>query len=278
MGHKNYIYVKAPEGFPQEKCCQGYCAEHHLVFWEHTGIVPGPNEVVHHKNLNPIDNRFENLELKSNSGHAREHALAQPVKMARLKCPGCGQAFEKPYRRTHLVNKNRATFCSRKCFHKFRGLRKSKPEEEIMRLLKDNVIDIYIKNGEQHLHNRQLAIYRSAIARRTTRNSRSGIWLNCQTCGGLFKAKQIKKRTTYCSSKCAHKSQQRVDWDNILDEQLIGLMWSKPASQLAKDLGVSDVAIAKHCKKRRIEKPPRGYWAMKIENQARIREELGVRV
>lgn len=39
------------------------------------------------------------------------------------------------------------------------------------------------------------------------------------------------------------------------------LVWEKPTSQLSKDLGVSDVAIGKFCKKHNINKPPRGYWA-----------------
>ena len=31
--------------------------------------------------------------------------------------------------------------------------------------------------------------------------------------------------------------------------------------QVAKLLGVSDVAVAKRCKRLGVEKPPRGYWA-----------------
>lgn len=45
------------------------------------------------------------------------------------------------------------------------------------------------------------------------------------------------------------------------DEELSKLVWLKPSQQLAKEFGVSDVALAKHCKKRGIEKPARGYWA-----------------
>lgn len=42
---------------------------------------------------------------------------------------------------------------------------------------------------------------------------------------------------------------------------LARLVWEKPTSSLARDLGVSDVAIAKWCRKLDIDKPPRGYWA-----------------
>ena len=44
-------------------------------------------------------------------------------------------------------------------------------------------------------------------------------------------------------------------------ETLEKLLWEKPTSQFAKDLGVSDKAIEKHCKKLGLKKPPRGYWA-----------------
>ena len=46
--------------------------------------------------------------------------------------------------------------------------------------------------------------------------------------------------------------------------QLYERVWSAPATKLAVQLGVSDVAIAKLCKKLNILRPPRGSWA-KIE-------------
>ena len=45
------------------------------------------------------------------------------------------------------------------------------------------------------------------------------------------------------------------------DGELKVLVYSKPLRDIAHDLGISDVALAKHCKKQGIEKPPRGYWA-----------------
>lgn len=39
------------------------------------------------------------------------------------------------------------------------------------------------------------------------------------------------------------------------------LLWEKPSTEVAKDLGISDTALLKHCKKNGIEKPPRGYWS-----------------
>ena len=40
-------------------------------------------------------------------------------------------------------------------------------------------------------------------------------------------------------------------------------MFEKPSIEIAKDLGISDVALGNNCKKNSIEKPSRGYWAKK---------------
>ena len=47
-------------------------------------------------------------------------------------------------------------------------------------------------------------------------------------------------------------------------EALYELVWSEPRLQLAKRLGISDVALAKRCRKLRISMPELGYWA-KVE-------------
>jgi hypothetical protein len=44
-------------------------------------------------------------------------------------------------------------------------------------------------------------------------------------------------------------------------QQLYAAIWSKPTVQLAKEIGVSDVAVAKACKRHDIPKPSLGYWA-----------------
>lgn len=51
----------------------------------------------------------------------------------------------------------------------------------------------------------------------------------------------------------------KIEWPSI--EQMKTLVYEKPTSQLAIDLGVSDVAIGKFCKKHNITKPPRGHWS-----------------
>jgi len=52
---------------------------------------------------------------------------------------------------------------------------------------------------------------------------------------------------------------KKIEWPSI--EEMTKLVWEKSTVVLAKELGVSDVAIAKFCKKHNIPKPERGYWA-----------------
>jgi len=51
-----------------------------------------------------------------------------------------------------------------------------------------------------------------------------------------------------------------IEWDR---EKLYNEIWEKPAVQLAKEYGVSDVAVAKICRKLKIPKPGVGYWRRK---------------
>jgi hypothetical protein len=44
-------------------------------------------------------------------------------------------------------------------------------------------------------------------------------------------------------------------------EQLYDPVWSEPMQRLAKQIGISDVAVAKHCRKLGVPVPERGYWA-----------------
>lgn len=64
----------------------------------------------------------------------------------------------------------------------------------------------------------------------------------------------------YCSVPCYRQSTRRF---NISKEDLKRLIWSKPTTAVAKELGVSDSAISKRCKALGISKPPRGHWSKK---------------
>src|ERR1700730_7009958 len=57
-------------------------------------------------------------------------------------------------------------------------------------------------------------------------------------------------------------------------EDLYELAWSKPISELAKDFGISDVGLAKRCKRLGIPLPGRGYWARVDAGQTPYRPKL----
>ena len=57
----------------------------------------------------------------------------------------------------------------------------------------------------------------------------------------------------------------------ISRQDLYDLVWSKPVVKIAKDFGISDVAVAKICKKMNIPKPGLGYWAKK-QHGKRVRQ------
>jgi hypothetical protein len=46
-------------------------------------------------------------------------------------------------------------------------------------------------------------------------------------------------------------------------KELYGLVWSQPMRTAARSVGISDVALARHCRKANVPVPPRGYWARK---------------
>jgi hypothetical protein len=56
---------------------------------------------------------------------------------------------------------------------------------------------------------------------------------------------------------------------HLTREQLYQLVWSESIKRLSKQIGISDVAIAKHCRKLNVPVPERGYWA-KLQARQRV--------
>lgn len=54
---------------------------------------------------------------------------------------------------------------------------------------------------------------------------------------------------------------------SLTREELYEKVWSEPMSILCKQLGLSDVGLAKMCKRLRVPRPWRGYWARKAAGQ-----------
>ena len=57
------------------------------------------------------------------------------------------------------------------------------------------------------------------------------------------------------------RGQLRVTCNTITREELYDLVWQKPISKLAVELGISDVGLSKICRRHEVPTPPRGYWA-----------------
>jgi hypothetical protein len=57
-------------------------------------------------------------------------------------------------------------------------------------------------------------------------------------------------------------------------EDLYELVWSKPMADLAKDFGISDVGLAKRCRRLGVPVPGRGYWARVDAGQAPYQPKL----
>jgi len=64
----------------------------------------------------------------------------------------------------------------------------------------------------------------------------------------------------------------------ISRSDLFDLVWSQPRTQLSKQFGISDVALAKRCAKANIPMPPRGYWAKPESKRPASRAALPLRL
>lgn len=72
---------------------------------------------------------------------------------------------------------------------------------------------------------------------------------------------KISKQYSRCA-KCANKTilhKSKIIWPD--KEYFEKELWLRPTISIAKELGVSDVAVGKHIKQLNLTKPPRGYWS-----------------
>ena len=78
-----------------------------------------------------------------------------------------------------------------------------------------------------------------------------------------FEYKKFIDRVNQIRSNNLPVSKTKIEWPS--KEELEKILWEKPTTYIAKDLGVSDKAVEKHVKKLGLTKPPRGYWAKQKE-------------
>jgi hypothetical protein len=63
------------------------------------------------------------------------------------------------------------------------------------------------------------------------------------------------------SAPSGEQTRRRPRVHRISRKDLYRLIWSEPITALAERFGISDVGLAKVCRRSDIPAPPRGYWA-----------------
>lgn len=110
-----YFMVKTPKGYP---CNQPYEREHRVIYWIHHGELPPKGHHIHHINHDRLDNRIENLEALSASGHLKKHMDergAAPISC--LNCYQCKKEYTQLERTVKFREKNgqERFFCEKSC-------------------------------------------------------------------------------------------------------------------------------------------------------------------
>lgn len=106
------------------RASQGAVLEHRLVMERELGRYLTADEVVHHRNGDTLDNRPENLEVMSQSEHARLHAPTSllPHGYRRPPAERVGKHCEHCAARFMAVGKKERSrrFCSQRCYWDYR--------------------------------------------------------------------------------------------------------------------------------------------------------------
>lgn len=84
---------------------------------------------------------------------------------------------------------------------------------------------------------------------------------NCHSQTPTFAGRNKRAKPCKVHPKKRRGGSCKINWPE--NEALSALVWNKTMVTIARELGVSDRSVAKHCKKHGIQVPPSGYWLRK---------------
>jgi hypothetical protein len=106
-GEKRWM-LPAPKNYQGTIYGNGLIYEHRLIMEYYLDRLLGKDDIVHHKDGDRLNNRLENLELMSRSGHTAHHSPDPETVI--LICDYCGNTFPRRKNKTYKGYKH--NFCS----------------------------------------------------------------------------------------------------------------------------------------------------------------------
>lgn len=243
-----YRLVKACKEYPGVTYNNGICAEHTYIFWLAYGIIPGNDELIHHKNGIKTDNRPENLEIMKRSDHSRMHDYERTngKKYVTLKCPICGVIFDKQKNKTFLQKGINAknTFCSTTCANRGKGI--AFPPQDVLKefFKRDEPNHIPIKGDTyREINKENIDLINNILSKDNLKKKQ--LKYVCQKCGVLIS----KDNSSKLCKKCYDEKRSFLNNRDITKEKLEKMIYSNMSMlEIGKYFGVSDNAVRKWCK------------------------------
>lgn len=109
-----YRYARTEPLHPKSNA-KGLYPLHRVLMENKLGRLLLPSEIVHHKDENKENDNIDNLEVKTNSEHSRDHTSSTAETVS---CAYCLSSFElKPHVRRLRIRRNKSglLFCSYRC-------------------------------------------------------------------------------------------------------------------------------------------------------------------
>lgn len=138
-----------------------------------------------------------------------------------------------------------------KCFNITEAVRSGRSVKKIEKEIQKCIV--LCANCHRKLHWPEQEVSSIAIVFGESKPKR--IRKNCKFCGEIIKS----AKSTMCKKCYSIHRKQKVE--RPTKEELEKMLWQKPTTHIAKQLGISDKAVEKWARYYGISKPPRGHWS-----------------